>query len=226
MSVIENLLQNSFDAVGNGGVIEVTIRSTPSECLVIVEDNGTGIDKSFIPQLFQRGATDRKTDGTGLGLFTCRRNIESWGGQISYEPREAGTAFVVRLPLTQTGVQFVGLAPELHIKIIDDDPSVANALRAGGYLILAAAETFEAGKLILEMPGEEHDLTLIDYRLNDEKLGTDLISEFKSRSGTMLLCTNDFDDVDLIKKAKALGVKILPKPICFSIQASAFDRQN
>ena len=77
--------------------------------------------------------------------------------------------------------------------------------------------------MILEVPGEEHDVTLVDYRLNDEKLGTDLINEFKSRTGTMLLCTNDFDDVDLIKKAKALGVKILPKPICFSIQASALN---
>ncbi len=60
---------------------------------------------------------------------------------------------------------------------------------------------------------------LVDQRIGD-RLGTDLIAG-QGRRSNLFLCTNDFDDSDVIMKAKALGVKIIPKPLCFTYSMSA-----
>ncbi|HEY8271445.1 MAG TPA: ATP-binding protein [Pseudobdellovibrionaceae bacterium] len=216
-NVIDNLMQNAFDAVGKDGVIKLAISSNSSDCIIQVEDNGCGIPLETESKIFGRGATFGKINGIGLGLFHTKKNIESWGGKIYFERLSQGTRFVVKIPLAQTGVQFVGLDPYKKLKVIDDDHTVPKALKNSGFEILEIAETFEKGQELLAAHHGTDTTVLVDYRLNDSKLGTELIDAHPSRQG-ILLCTSDYDDHALIKKAKALGVKIMPKPLCYSGQ--------
>lgn len=216
-SLIENLLENAFDAIAVGGEVQLKISQISGFCEVIVEDNGCGVTPEARAKLFTRGGTFGKISGIGLGLYHCKKLVESWGGSIRYEPLEKGTQFIVRVPLMQTGVVFVGLEDAAKFKVIDDDSMVPKALANAGFEIVEVASNFEDGRKLLAAGKPEGVTILVDNRLGDGKFGTELIAEQRARSG-LILCTFDYDDRDLIAKAREIGVKILPKPLCFSKQ--------
>lgn len=51
-----------------------------------------------------------------------------------------------------------------------------------------------------------------DLNLGHGKLGTDLIAETSGRRN-VFLCTNDFDNPEVVRRAKEIGVSIIPKPL-------------
>ena len=82
--VFDNLLGNA--AVHNEG--DVTVRlgvetPTPKWVVVIVGDDGRGIDESVRRDLFELGIKGPTSEGVGLGLGFVRRLIESYGGTVA-----------------------------------------------------------------------------------------------------------------------------------------------
>jgi signal transduction histidine kinase len=213
-SAIENLLENALDAISVGGQVTIFIRSDGGRCKISVEDNGCGIPPENVAKLFSRGGSFGKVNGIGLGLFHTKHNLESWGGTIACEPLARGVRFTIELPVMQTGVVFSGLPTDRRIKIIDDDRVVPATLKKAGFEILESAATFEDGKKILANGTSDGFSILVDQRLDNDNLGTDLIAGQPGRR-KVFLCTNDFDDVGVVKMARAIGVKIIPKPLCF-----------
>ena len=73
---IENLLKNSVDALvdGNGKII-VNIQNNKKEVLIIVCDNGRGINRKDWNKIFHPGYSTKKR-GWGLGLSLTSRIIE------------------------------------------------------------------------------------------------------------------------------------------------------
>ena len=72
--------------------------------LIEVEDRGPGIAAEHMSQMFQRfyrvPETQRTVRGTGLGLYICRKIVESHGGQIGVDSQPGrGTRFFFTLPL-------------------------------------------------------------------------------------------------------------------------------
>jgi signal transduction histidine kinase len=211
--VIENLLENAFDAVGNGGTIHLRVFRSERECFLAVEDNGIGVSPELITRLFAKGATFGKVNGTGLGLYHAKQILESWGGTVSYEPLAVGSRFQIRLPLLQVGASFVNVPQDYPLVIVDDDPEVPRRLESAGYKIHDAAENFAEGERLLA--GSLSNVAiLVDFRLDGDHRGTDLITKLPAGS-TALLCTNDFTSADVIRRVKNLGIKIVPKPLAF-----------
>ena len=64
------------------------------------EDSGTGIPPDVLPRIFEPFYTTKER-GTGLGLATVHRIVESHGGaiEVASEPGR-GTVFTVTLPLS------------------------------------------------------------------------------------------------------------------------------
>ena len=75
--VVENLLNNSTDAVLGKGKIELSLVEEKDRVLINVIDTGKGIPKRLINRIFQPGFTTKKR-GWGLGLSLCRRIIEDY----------------------------------------------------------------------------------------------------------------------------------------------------
>ncbi len=99
--VLVNLLLNAQKAMPAGGRIEVSLSHDPVEGTVrfSVEDNGPGISEEVRKRLFQPFFTTR-TDGTGLGLATCLKNVQYHGGSIEVQSDVGhGAKFMVTLPL-------------------------------------------------------------------------------------------------------------------------------
>jgi signal transduction histidine kinase len=94
-----NILVNGLQAMGDGGVLQVTTTHGEAEgTTVTVRDNGKGMSADKAQQIFKPFFTD-KNRGTGLGLAISRNNIEQHHGTIAVESREGeGTMFTIVLP--------------------------------------------------------------------------------------------------------------------------------
>ena len=218
--IIENLLENALDAISVGGRVNLKISKTAGHCQISVEDDGCGIPADVLPKLFTPRGTFGKVNGQGLGLYHAKKCVEAWGGTVLSVPRERGACFVVSLPLMQTGVVFSGLPGDPRIKVIDDDKLVPDALAKAGFDVLAAASSYAEGKKLFEIGTDDGSSILVDQQLDHGHLGTSLIAEQPWRK-KVFLCTNDFDDLAVVKLAREIGVKIIPKPLCFVGQHKA-----
>ena len=99
--VLENLVKNALDAVGEGGEILVTSEmSGGKEVLIRVADSGCGIPASIRRNLFEPLVTRGKPGGTGLGLAIVKKIVCEHGGRVWEEPWGLkGACFHLALPL-------------------------------------------------------------------------------------------------------------------------------
>ena len=69
---------------------------------VVVEfwNDGPPIPPDVLPHIFDPLFTTKAEDGTGLGLFICRRIVREHGGWLDARSDGEGTAFTVRLPVS------------------------------------------------------------------------------------------------------------------------------
>jgi two-component system sensor kinase FixL len=102
--VILNLVRNSIEAFSGHALAdrEVVIRTRverDSDIVIEVADNGCGIPKDLVAQVFDPFCTTKET-GTGLGLAISRSIAEAHRGSLSYRDNEPhGACFQLRLPL-------------------------------------------------------------------------------------------------------------------------------
>ena len=109
IQVLSNLLNNALNSSNQRMIrdnekifpVEVSMNrdDTSEEIVVMVSDNGTGIDKSITERLFTKFATT-SDGGTGLGLYISKNLVEAHGGRIwAYNNANApGATFCFTLP--------------------------------------------------------------------------------------------------------------------------------
>jgi signal transduction histidine kinase len=95
LQVCLNLAQNSLRAAAENCSPELSIAASLEDGKLILrfEDSGAGVaepDRLFAP--FQPGA-----NGAGLGLYVSRAILRSYGGDLRWEPRAAGSCFTIEL---------------------------------------------------------------------------------------------------------------------------------
>lgn len=104
--VLNNLVNNAFDASSEAQPIELTIASQRVQQAGVefveirISDSGCGIPEDIIGQIFEPYITT-KTKGTGLGLAIVKKIVEEHGGMVWLENNTpaAGASAVIRLPL-------------------------------------------------------------------------------------------------------------------------------
>jgi len=101
--VLGNLLSNAIKYSPSGGEITLDIEGDDERAILRVRDQGIGIPKADLPQVFERyhraSNVPAGVGGTGLGLAGARQIVEQHGGSISVESEEGGgTTFTVELP--------------------------------------------------------------------------------------------------------------------------------
>jgi PAS domain S-box-containing protein len=116
--VVLNLLNNAVKFTDAGCVgIEATIENC--RLRVTVSDTGIGISPDQIPRLFEAfrqvdSSARRAHEGTGLGLYLCRKLLDLMSGEISVESEFGqGSRFIFTLPLVRPFVSAeAALLPE------------------------------------------------------------------------------------------------------------------
>jgi CheY-like chemotaxis protein/two-component sensor histidine kinase len=161
--VVSNLLNNSVKFCEPGGQIKVSTKVDRRQLLLIVEDDGRGIDAAFLPLLFERfrqaghPLARARGGGLGLGLAIARYLVEAHNGTISAtSPGDGqGATFTVSLPLLHAASSTPSTPPEAppassrqlagaYVLVIDDDEDARELLsvllgREGAEVALAAS---------------------------------------------------------------------------------------
>jgi signal transduction histidine kinase len=95
--VIENLCKNAVDAMEGSGRIELTLIEESDKVVIEVADNGKGIRKKDLKNVFTPGFTTKKR-GWGLGLSLARRIVEEYHhGRIFVKQSEVGVGTTFRI---------------------------------------------------------------------------------------------------------------------------------
>jgi two-component system NtrC family sensor kinase len=108
-----NLINNAFQAVNDGGRIDIAAKVVDAEHVVVsVSDNGCGISEENRQKIFDPFfSTKKRSGGTGLGLSISHGLVQRLGGQIAVESELGkGTTFTVTLPIEIKEVGDEGLA--------------------------------------------------------------------------------------------------------------------
>ncbi len=109
-AAIANLIDNAVKYSGSLGQVAVQTVSTDSRYVTVrVTDNGPGIAKAELKQVFKRfyripGPIATKVKGTGLGLFIVRSVAKRHGGKVWAESAGEGhgSTFVLQLPIARS----------------------------------------------------------------------------------------------------------------------------
>jgi PAS domain S-box-containing protein len=191
--VMWNLLSNAIKFTPNGGEINVTLKGNGANAQISVRDTGQGIEKQFLPFVFERfsqadGTSTRKYGGLGLGLAIVRHLIELHGGTVKVESDgiNQGTTFTVSLPVitareTESGDENSPVIEkdtssenslvlkDLRILIVDDEPDtqllLTTIIESGGAKVETAASANEALCIIEQF---EPHLLISDIAMPDE----------------------------------------------------------
>jgi two-component system sensor histidine kinase PilS (NtrC family) len=96
--VMWNLLQNSINAMPDGGDITVKVSEAPDGRVQMhFQDNGPGFSSANLDHLFEPFSV--AATGTGLGLSIVHKIVSDHGGRIDVSPSNGkGTKIVVELP--------------------------------------------------------------------------------------------------------------------------------
>ena len=232
--VLQNFLSNALRYTESGGRVLFAVRTFGRQVRVEIWDTGIGMAKSDIPSIFDEFkrlsegvATEKK--GLGLGLSISKRicDLLKLELKVHSKPR-VGSCFSVTLPIAEGTPQMLStrsrrtsdaLGQPLKgraVMVIDNDASILEGMTAllGGWgaTVHTGATLDDARALIKSYP--EIQVALIDYHLDDEALGIDVIAVLRALRGDLLcaMITADRGE-DMFKEARALGATVLHKPL-------------
>jgi signal transduction histidine kinase len=103
--LLYNLLQNAVVYTKDGS-IDVQLKQSGSDVLLIIQDTGIGIAPTHLPYIFERfykvdAARDALNGGAGLGLAITKEIVERHHGHIAIESNVGkGTMFTIRFKAT------------------------------------------------------------------------------------------------------------------------------
>lgn len=102
--VFLNMISNAIDAINEQkipGEIKILTKNESDNIVVLISDNGKGVDQSALPKIYDPFFTTKETGkGTGLGLSIAYGIIERHNGVISVNSvLNEGTTFKIELPL-------------------------------------------------------------------------------------------------------------------------------
>ena len=220
-ALLGNIVNNSVEAVDSGGQIRLSAVDTGGEILISIADNGRGIAPEIIHKIFENGFTSGKVGGSGIGLYHAKQWIESWGGKIRVKSKEDfETLVTITLPIKERAKWYVPrlkLSQDSVIVILDDQLAARHlwkekirevSLSANTKLISSSRELLNLNDKFSENP--ERFIFLLDYDLNEELNGLDLLSNLPAKSQKFLV-TGNFDQNDIRSRCARDGVFMIPK---------------
>jgi CheY-like chemotaxis protein len=143
--VVSNLLHNAAKYTPSGGEIELDVTALDDRLRIVVSDNGIGIRRENIDQIFElftqaQRLDSRAPEGLGVGLSLVKSLVELHGGTIEVRSPGigGGSVFTIELPLNPKLPIVKRRAPHplkgttdnpLRILLVDDSVDAVNMMR-------------------------------------------------------------------------------------------------
>jgi signal transduction histidine kinase len=97
--VLINLILNSFDAMPEGGELQIRVRADKRGVEIFLQDSGPGIPDDSLPHIFEPFFST-KDEGSGLGLTVSYNIVTAHGGTLELaSTNQPGACFRVYLPI-------------------------------------------------------------------------------------------------------------------------------
>jgi len=110
--VFINLINNSLDAMPEGGTLLISTQYADDGVLIELADTGEGIGAEQVEMIFDPLFTTKPSHGTGLGLTIVKQIITEHGGTIEVASNPGhGTTFRIRLPFNAGAAAAVEAPP-------------------------------------------------------------------------------------------------------------------
>lgn len=139
--IIINLCTNAYQVMKeSGGKILLSFTVKENKAILVIEDNGCGMDKTTMENIFEPFYTTKKPgEGTGLGLQVVKKLVKRMEGTILVESEsEKGTTFTLTFPIQAVKLEQNKVKEENHhhimnkefrIMLLDDKPDIVKSIR-------------------------------------------------------------------------------------------------
>jgi signal transduction histidine kinase/DNA-binding response OmpR family regulator len=230
--IVWNLVSNAVKFTPSGGEVNVKVERIDARAEVTVRDTGQGIDKEFLPFVFERfrqadSSSTRQFGGLGLGLAIVRHLTELHGGQVTaFSAGEGqGSTFTVSLPLA-AGQESKALSntPDSSPRRIENNPFPGHA-NLEGIRVLAVDDEADTRELLTVL------LTQCKVEVRTAGSAAEALATVEVWQPDLLisdLAMPDEDGITLIRKLRALPAAkggSIPA-IALTAYAHSDDREN
>ena len=236
-SVLSNILSNAVRFTDDPGSVRMTVEKTAEfegrvTLRFIIKDTGIGIDKEYIPKLFDAFSPDNiesrgGSGSSGLSLVITKKIVELMNGSISVESEKgAGAQFTVMVTLCKADRDETSSGGELdmqalNILVVDDNPIEAE--HAGMVLkeVGINADICTSGQEALRMMEVQHakkqpySIVLMDWNMpgmNGMDTSAEIQKLYDKESVVVVMTAYNWDDIR--EQAHDVGVNdFLEKPL-------------
>ena len=245
--VLLNILSNAIKFTDAPGSIDLDIERTgsfndQSTLKFVIKDTGIGMDKAFIPKIFDSFAQEdsgrsSKYGSTGLGMAITKNIVELMNGTISVESEKGkGTTFTVIISLKNSDHQGPVVSyvkpKDMRVLVVDDEEVAAEHARLVLEEVGIMADTCFSGPEAMHMLEVQHvkhqpyNLVLLDWKMPDMD-GLDVAREIRKlydKETTVIILTS-FNWDEIMDDAMHIGVdSFLAKPLFASNVIDEFER--
>ena len=245
--VLINILSNAIKFTEKGGNIVMTVERTAtygdqSTIKFVIKDTGIGMEKSFIPKIFdsftqEDSSRNNKYGSTGLGMAITKNIVELMNGTISVESEKGvGTEFTVAITLRNCEHQGPATSyikpKDMRVLIVDDEEIAAEHARMVLDEVGISADCASSGAEALKMlelqhtKHEPYNLVLLDWKM-PEMDGLEVSKEIRKRYSkeTTIIILTSFNWDEIMDEALHVGVdSFLAKPLFASNVIDEFER--
>jgi len=239
--VIQNLIINAKQAMPDGGKIDITVENLSVEknndllitegnyILIRLSDNGSGIDKNILPDIFNPYFTTKER-GHGLGLSVVYSIITKHNGYIFVESEIGeGTLFSIYLPATIKGIQPENIVTTSaftggkKILFMDDDEEIRKLAVKMIELLNCEAVTVPDSESAVSIftqefeKGAPFDLVILDVTIPGGPGGEETIKELiRIDPGITAIVSSGYSNSHVISDYKEYGFSaVISKPYKF-----------
>ena len=246
--VLINILSNAIKFTNAPGSVTMAVERTAlfedqSTLRFRIKDTGVGMDKSFIPKIFdafsqEDGSRKNKYGSTGLGMAITKSIVEMMNGTIDVESEKGvGTEFTVTITLRNCERKDANREDSIdprtmRVLVVDDDEVAAEHARMVLDEVGIRADICTSGAEALRMMDVQHtkqepyNLVLMDWNMpgmNGLQASEAIRKQYSNETTVVVLTAYNWDDIQ--EEAHRVGVdSFLAKPLFASNVIEEFER--
>ncbi len=228
--VVVNIINNSIDAMPDGGKIEFSAKVDNGSVILSISDNGIGIKEDIKDKIFDPFFSTKDVKRSGLGMSVVHSIVKRYNGVISIDSRGGGkgVTIYIKMPLCLAGLtkrekkKESGSDCKANILIIEDEEVILDMMKIilekRGHKVFIAKDSSDGIKMY---ENNRYDVVLCDLampKVNGWKVAKHIkdFAAIKEMAKTPFVLITGYElDTDNLNYKKEGVDFILKKPLEF-----------